>query len=75
MGIDKIKAKKNKWRIPESTLFSVSVLGGSLGGLLGIFLFNHKKNKISFYIIFILSTALHLFFIFTFLKNQNIFNI
>ena len=70
MGIDKLKAKKNKWRIPEATLFCFSVLGGSLGGLLSIYLFNHKKNKISFFIIYILSTVLHLFFIYTIFKNQ-----
>ncbi|SHK29736.1 Uncharacterized membrane protein YsdA, DUF1294 family [Anaerocolumna jejuensis DSM 15929] len=46
MGIDKYKARKNKWRIKESTLFLSSVIGGSLGSLLGMFFFRHKtKHK------------------------------
>ncbi len=46
MGIDKYKARKNKWRIKESTLFLSSVIGGSLGSLLGMFFFHHKtKHK------------------------------
>lgn len=30
-GIDKLKAKKGKWRIPEATLLLLSILGGSIG--------------------------------------------
>lgn len=44
MGIDKSKAKKNKWRIPEKTLFLVSLIGGSVGTLLGMYLFRHKTK-------------------------------
>lgn len=42
MLIDKKKAKKGRWRIPERTLLGVSAIGGSLGGLLGMYLFRHK---------------------------------
>lgn len=42
MLIDKQKAKKNRWRIRESTLLGVSFIGGSLGGLLGMHLLRHK---------------------------------
>ena len=35
-GIDKWKAKHNKWRIPEATLLTVSVIGGSIGAFCGI---------------------------------------
>ena len=42
MLVDKIKAKKNKWRIRESTLILSAVLGGSLGALAGMYLFRHK---------------------------------
>lgn len=48
MLIDKEKAKKNRWRIPESTLFAVSILGGSLGSLAGMRLFRHKTKKLRF---------------------------
>lgn len=42
MLIDKQKAKKNRWRIRERTLLGISALGGSLGGLLGMYLLRHK---------------------------------
>ena len=41
-GIDKFKAIKSKWRIPEKTLISVAVIGGSIGALAGMMLFRHK---------------------------------
>lgn len=41
-GLDKWKAKRAKWRIPEATLIWVAVLGGSVGALLGIRLWHHK---------------------------------
>lgn len=44
MGIDKYKAKKHLWRIPEKTLFLSSVLGGSIGTLAGMYVFRHKTK-------------------------------
>lgn len=44
MGIDKLNAKKRAWRIPESTLFVIALIGGSLGATLGMFLFRHKTR-------------------------------
>lgn len=41
-GIDKLKAKKSWWRIPESTLFILAIIGGSIGALLGMHIFHHK---------------------------------
>lgn len=48
MFIDKKKAIKRKWRIKESTLFSLSFIGGSLGVLLGIYSFKHKTKHVKF---------------------------
>ena len=48
MLTDKIKAKKNLWRIPEATLFLVAAIGGSVGSLLGMHLFRHKTKHIKF---------------------------
>lgn len=42
MLIDKQKARKKKWRIPEATLMGVAALGGSIGSLLGMYTFRHK---------------------------------
>ncbi len=47
-GIDKLKAVKNKWRIPEKILFLFSIIGGSVGGLLGMYTFRHKTQKTAF---------------------------
>lgn len=48
MGIDKWKAKKRAWRIPESTLFLVALLGGALGSVIGMYTFRHKTRHASF---------------------------
>ena len=50
MGLDKYKARKRLWRIKESTIFLTSVIGGSLGSLLGMFLFHHKTKHTKFII-------------------------
>ena len=41
-AIDKHKAKKGKWRIPESTLLLLAMTGGSIGALLGMKVWHHK---------------------------------
>lgn len=48
MGIDKYKATRHRWRIPERTLFLPAILGGSLGALLGMGVFRHKTRKTLF---------------------------
>ena len=48
MLVDKIKAKKNRWRIPERTLFGSALLGGSIGALLGMYRFRHKTKHLKF---------------------------
>lgn len=48
MGADKSRAKKNRRRIPEATMFLVAVLGGSLGVLLGMYAFRHKTLHTKF---------------------------
>ena len=41
-GIDKLKAKRSKWRIREASLLLLAVLGGSIGALLGMKVWHHK---------------------------------
>lgn len=41
-GIDKYKARKTKWRIPETTLLWMAIWGGSVGALLGMKVWHHK---------------------------------
>jgi uncharacterized membrane protein YsdA (DUF1294 family) len=48
MLIDKQKAKKDKWRIPEATLMGFAVFGGSIGAWLGMQIFRHKTRHKKF---------------------------
>lgn len=48
MGIDKWKAKKRAWRIPEATLFILAGVGGSIGAIAGMYTFRHKTKHRSF---------------------------
>lgn len=48
MLLDKLKAKKNAWRIPERTLLLIAILGGSIGSLLGMYLVRHKTKHLKF---------------------------
>jgi len=44
MGIDKQKAIKKRWRIRESTLFLIALVGGSFGSIVGMRIFHHKTK-------------------------------
>ena len=61
-GIDKYKAKKAKWRIPETTLLFLAVLGGSIGAWMGMKVWHHttihKKFKYGIPAILLIQIAL-----------------
>ena len=44
MGIDKRRAIKHAFRIPEATLFLFAIFGGSIGSILGMYTFRHKTR-------------------------------
>ena len=48
MGIDKSRARRKAWRIPESTLFLIAFIGGSIGSIAGMYFFRHKTLHLSF---------------------------
>ena len=48
MLVDKYKARKNRWRIPERTLILSAAFGGSIGALLGMYTFRHKTKHLKF---------------------------
>lgn len=50
-GIDKIKAKKGRWRTPESVLLLLAFMGGAAGALAGMLLFRHKTQHKKFTIL------------------------
>ena len=59
-GLDKLKAKRGAWRIPEATLLLIAALGGSLGALLGMELFRHKTKHWKFKVLVPLFLAAHI---------------
>ena len=68
MYIDKQKAKRGKWRITENTLLIITVLGGGVGTIAGMYTFRHKTQKPKFTIglpaILILEIIGALYFVF-----------
>ena len=44
MAMDKSRARKHQWRIPEKTLFLSAILGGSIGAIAGMYTFHHKTR-------------------------------
>lgn len=62
MGIDKWKAKRHAWRVPEKTLWSLSVVGGAPGAFLGMVVFHHKIRKPAFFIGFPLLAIAEIWF-------------
>ena len=47
-GWDKLKAKRDGWRVPEKSLLTLAVIGGSVGALMGMKVFRHKTKKAKF---------------------------
>ena len=70
MGIDKFKAKKGYWRTPEKTLFIVTLIGGGIGTVAGMYTFRHKTKKAKFTVgmpaILVLEIALFIYLSITF---------
>lgn len=58
-GIDKMKARKGKWRIPEATLLLLAFLGGSIGAFAGMEVFHHKTHHRKFTILVPVFLCLH----------------
>ena len=66
-GVDKWKAKRGRWRMPEATLMGLAALGGSVGAWLAMQLFRHKTQKKKFRYgvpaLFVLQVAAVLFYL------------
>ena len=60
MGLDKRRAVKGQWRISERALLLFGFFGGSLGGLLGMFLFRHKTKHRKFTVLMPLFLVFHM---------------
>ena len=68
MTLDKLLARKNAWRIPERTLMTMAIIGGSIGVLLAMYTVRHKTKHAKFYLgvpaILIAQIAIFLYFLF-----------
>ena len=69
MAIDKKRAIKNKWRIPEKTLFLLAALGGGLGGIIGMVTQHNKTKHLSFIIVYGVTALVHLIFAYFLFKT------
>ncbi len=58
MGIDKARARDREWRVPEASLFTLALLGGAFGILVGSSVFHHKTLKVPFMVVTILSAVM-----------------
>lgn len=70
MFVDKQKAKKHRWRIPENTLFLLAYFGGAVGGFLGMFVHHHKTKKPLFYFNYTFGLALHIALLYMIIKHS-----
>ncbi|MFB6182001.1 MAG: DUF1294 domain-containing protein [Candidatus Magasanikbacteria bacterium] len=59
-GVDKIKSQLDFWRISEKILWILTLIGGSVGALGGMYFFNHKTSKHSFQAVIILILLVHI---------------
>lgn len=69
MGIDKRKAVKKLWRIPESSLFIIAIIGGSIGSIIGMRVFHHKTRHWYFVYGMPLILILQILFIIAIIKS------
>ena len=60
MVIDKKRAIKDGWRIPEKNMFVLAVLGGGLGGLVAMVFKRHKNRHMDFILVFTMTAILHM---------------
>ena len=61
MLLDKHRARKKMWRVPESTLFLTVFLGGAFGSLFGMLIANHKTRHASFMVFIPIMAAVQFF--------------
>ena len=66
MGIDKRKAKRQQWRIPERTFWSLAIMGSALGVIIGMKVFRHKTKHRSFVIGMPMILVIHIILILTY---------
>ena len=69
MVIDKKRAIKGKWRIPEKNLFLLAALGGGLGGMIALVTKRHKSRHLSFILVYSITIIFHAVAAYYFIKT------
>lgn len=59
MGIDKQKARRKAWRVPERVLFGIAFAGGGIGSFLGMYAFRHKTKHTKFVVLLPVAAVLY----------------
>lgn len=72
-GLDKVKAKRNKYRIPEKVLLLLALFGGSPGALSGMYVFRHKTKHLKFKLLVPAFLIVHICLIVFLVKNGGLF--
>lgn len=60
MSVDKKRAQKDGWRVPEKNMYLLAVLGGGFGGLLAMVFKRHKNRHMDFILVYTVTTILHM---------------
>ena len=60
MVLDKKRALKDGWRIPEKKLYLLAVLGGGIGGLIAMVTKHHKNKHLDFILVYTITAILHM---------------
>ncbi|WP_245168935.1 DUF1294 domain-containing protein [Chryseobacterium sp. RR2-3-20] len=68
--LDKRKAVKHQQRISEFTLLTITLAGGIIGSVLGMFIFNHKISKFSFLVKIGVIIIVQFVVVFLYINNQ-----
>lgn len=74
VAVDKRRAIKNKWRVPEKNFFIISFFGGFPGVYLGLFVFKHKTRHIKFMVGLPLIFVVQLIIIFLIYYQRQVYN-
>jgi uncharacterized membrane protein YsdA (DUF1294 family) len=61
MGVDKRKAIKKVWRIPEKVLIGIAFIGGGIGSFLGMYAFRHKTRHTKFVVLLPIAAVLYVY--------------
>ncbi len=69
MLLDKLFASLHVRRIPEMTLYVATLFGGSVGMLVGMYLFHHKSRKTSFQFVVAILVVIQIGLIF-YIRNR-----